>query len=100
MTRQHKALQLQNEQFEECSQKNEELDEVVAKLEEELGEALKLREEGEERLAEAVEVMNKMEIELAEYRDGQSAKGKVEELRKKVNELAKDEIERIEFIVS
>ena len=44
--------------------------------------------------------MNRMEAELAEYRNGQCAKGQVEELRKKVNEMAKGELERIEFIVS
>ena len=41
-----------------------------------------------------------MEVELNEYKSGHSAKGQVEELRKKVNEMAKGEIERIEFIVS
>ena len=41
-----------------------------------------------------------METELVERRNGQCAKDQVEELRKKVSELAKGEIERIEFIVS
>jgi hypothetical protein len=36
-----------------------------------------------------------MEAELEERRNGASAKEQVEELRKKVNELAKGELERI-----
>lgn len=51
MTRQHKALQLQNEQYEECNRRNEELSDTVASLEEKLEEAVKLRVEAEEQVA-------------------------------------------------
>ena len=78
VARQHKALQMQNDQFEEAAQKNEELEEVVSRLEEELSQALKLREDSEERLSEVVELMNRMEEELAGHRQGQNAKDQVE----------------------
>ena len=48
-----------------------------------------MREEAEERLAEMVELMNRLEVELADRKNSQSAKDQVEELRKKVNEMAK-----------
>jgi hypothetical protein len=41
-----------------------------------------------------------MEAELEERRSGASAKEQIEELRKRMGELAKDELERIEFIVN
>ena len=100
MTRQHKALQMQNEQFEDCERKNEELTETVSRLEEELTDTLRAREEAEERVGEMMDLMNRLEGELADRRNCQSAKDQVEELRKKVNEMAKGEIEKIEFIVS
>ena len=59
-----------------------------------------MREESEERLSEMIELINTLENELSHYRNGQTAKGQVEELRKQVNDMAKGEIERIEFIVS
>ena len=73
-----KARQMQNDQFGEATQKNEELEEVLSRLEEELSQALKLREDSEERLSEVVELMNRMEEELAGHRQGQNAKDQVE----------------------
>jgi predicted nucleic acid-binding Zn-ribbon protein len=91
---------MQNEQFEESEKKNEELSDVVGRLEEELSEALKQKEEADDRTNEIADLLSRMDAELSSLRNGQSAKDQVEELRKKVNEMAKGEIERIEFIVS
>jgi hypothetical protein len=61
-------------------------------LEEELEDALRMREEAEERVSELVQLVGRMENELAERRSGQTAKDQVEELRKKLPEMAKGEI--------
>jgi ElaB/YqjD/DUF883 family membrane-anchored ribosome-binding protein len=61
-------------------------------LEEELGDALRMKEEAEERVSELVQLVGRMETELAERRSGQTAKDQVEELRKKMSEMAKGEI--------
>jgi uncharacterized tellurite resistance protein B-like protein len=47
ITRQHKALQLQNDQYEECAKKNEELAEACADLEEQLSELTRLKAESD-----------------------------------------------------
>lgn len=52
ITRQHKALQLQNDQYEECARKNEELSDAFAELEEQLAEMGRLKAEAEERAAD------------------------------------------------
>lgn len=38
---------------------------------------MKVREEAEERVTELVELVGRMENELAEYRNGKTAKGQV-----------------------
>lgn len=63
-------------------------------------EAIRQRAESDERVSDLTELAGRMEAELEERRNGASAKEQVEELRKKVNELAKGELERIEFIVN
>ena len=51
-----------------------------------------MKEEAEERVSELVQLVGRMETELAERRSGQTAKDQVEELRKKMSEMAKGEI--------
>jgi hypothetical protein len=77
ITRQHKALQLQNDQYEECAKKNEEMAEALAELEEQLAEMARLKADSEERAADLTEIAARMEAELEERRSGASAKGQI-----------------------
>lgn len=100
ITRQHKALQLQNDQYEECAKKNEEMAEALAELQEQLAEMGRMKIEAQERASDLTEIAARMEAELEERRNGASAKEQIQELRKRLGELAKDELEKIEFIVN
>lgn len=95
MTRQHKALQLQSEQYDEVVEKNESLAGEFEQLQESSSGWEKEREELEERINELVEINNRLSYELAEKRNNLEAKDQLDEIRKKVSELTKGEIEKI-----
>lgn len=56
---------------------------------------MKAKGEAEERLTEMADLIGRMEGELDERRCGANAKEQIDELRKRMGELAKGEIERI-----
>ena len=72
----------------------------MSELEDQLSLAVRQREEAEERVCDLTDLAARMESELEERRSGASTKNQIEELRKKMGELAKDELDRIEFIVN
>ena len=100
VNRQNKALKLQNEKYEDVCDKNDQLTSEIEELQHALQKRTMEVQECEERLAQLSEEMEEMEGRYQQQHQDNKLKGQLEEIRKRMNELQKGEIERIEFIVN